>query len=136
MWTPTNSDRFGRKTQRATGKYQNLVESEGRKLRNRGAKETAGLYGGGALAAGGGTYAATRDKGASINDYAFESALYKVAEAGWDAEECAERINSVFTLGMFDEENTKISAAYDVDGAIEIRSLEMLESAGYEINWD
>lgn len=92
---------------------------------------------GAAAAAGAGGAAAMHKKGEAetINDFAIELAVEKIAEAGWDPAECAERIGSVFTLGLFDEENTKIASASDVDGAIEIRSLELLEAAGYEVNW-
>jgi len=86
---------------------------------------------------GGGGYAAKNASvaDASIDELAFDLAVEKAAESGWNADEAADRINSVFTLGLFDEENTKIASAETGEGAVEIRSLEMLESAGYDVEW-
>lgn len=60
-------------------------------------------------------------------------AVKLAAEAGIDPNVAAERLNAVLTLGP--QESTKIAAAQNVDQAIEIRGLELLEQAGFEVNW-
>jgi hypothetical protein len=71
----------------------------------------------------------------AIDEFAAQAAVEKVAAAGWDADEAIERINSVFTLGTIGE-SEKIAAAENVEGAVEIRSLEILEAAGYPVEWE
>jgi len=105
---------------------------EGKKVfRTRAATGAAG-----AAAAGGAGYAATRDKKASaIDELAAELAIEKAAAAGWDGEEAGERVAAVMILGP-SEDGSKVAMASDVDGAIDIRSSEILEQAGYPVNWD
>ena len=99
----------------------------------------AGLHGAGAAAAGGGGYAAGRSlkkkEGSAIDEYAIEAALQKVAEAGFDLDEAGERINALMVLGALPTESEKIASAADVNEAVEIRSLELLEAAGYPVTW-
>lgn len=77
-----------------------------------------------------------KEKEASaIDQLAFDLALSKAASAGFDVEEAGTRINAAFTLGMF-ADDTKVAAAADADQAIDIRSLEMLEAAGYPVTWN
>jgi len=86
--------------------------------------------------AGAGGYAYGHHKRASaIDDFAIESAIGKVAEAGYDVDEAAQRIDAVITLGGLGV-SEKIAAASNVDDAVEIRSLEVLEAAGYPVNWE
>ena len=95
-----------------------------------------GVYGAGAAAAGGAAYAAKRHmdkKGSAIDELAAESAFLKAAQAGYDQDEASQRLTAVLTLGLGDSE--KIASAGSVDDAVEIRSLEFLEAAGYDVNW-
>jgi len=87
-----------------------------------------------AAAIAGGAYAAGRSKESSaLDELAGEAALNKVAAAGWDPEEAGERLDAVLTLGM--DLSEKIASAADVDSAVEVRSLELLEAAGYPVTW-
>lgn len=101
-----------------------------------GAAKTLGLYGGGGGALAAGAYLAKKhhDKKASaLDELAAETAVEKAAEAGWDVEEAAGRLSAVLTLGAGESE--KIAAADDLDTAVGIRSLELLEMAGYPVEW-
>lgn len=94
----------------------------------------AGVAGAGAIGAGG--YAASKKKQSSaIDEYALELALQKVAEANWDVEQAAERLNALYTLDAVPE-SEKIAAASDINEAVEARSLELLEAAGYPVEWN
>jgi len=76
-----------------------------------------------------------RDKSASaLDQLAGELAFQKAAEDGWDQEEAAERLNAVLTLGAGESE--KVAFANDTDEAIEIRSYELLDLAGYPVSWE
>ncbi len=95
--------------------------------------------GGGAAALGGTGYALAgreKDSAAALNELALELAVEKCASAGWDADEASTRIVSAINLDLVDEDNTKIAYANDVDGAVEIRSLELIEAAGYPVTWE
>jgi len=93
----------------------------------------------GLLAAGGGAayahhrHQATKEASA-IDQFAIESALSKVAEAGYDLDEAGQRLFTLLT--EYDTSNTKMAAASDVQTAVEIRSLELLEGAGYPVTWN
>lgn len=88
-----------------------------------------------AEAAAASTPAAEEQKAASaFNLVAAESAYTKMASVGWDAEEVASRLNAVLTLG-FDDSETKTAGVQDYDTAVEIRSLELAELAGYPVEW-
>jgi len=59
----------------------------------------------------------------------------KIAEAAeYDTDEAIERLNAVLTLGVEDSE--KLAYAPDEETAVHIRGLELLESAGYPVNWE
>lgn len=73
-------------------------------------------------------------KASAIDALAFKVALQKIAEAKLDQSEAAARINAAVTLDLLGE-STKIAAAQDVNTAIEIRALEMLEAARYPVEW-
>lgn len=62
-----------------------------------------------------------------------EYAVGLVGQAGGDTKEAAEKIAAVLTLGP--KESTKIAAATDYNMGKHIRALELLEQAGYEVNW-
>jgi len=93
---------------------------------------------GGAVAAlGGGGYAATRGKkkeSSALDELAAEHAIHKAAEAGYDVDEAADRVTAVYTLGLGESE--KIASADTPEEAVETRSLEFLEAAGYPVNWE
>jgi len=106
------------------------------KAKRRGAMQTGALYGG-ALAAGG-TAAAIHhhNKNASaIDQLALDMAVEKVAEAGWDMDEAGDRLAAVVTLGLGESEKIASAPYGDVNTAVEIRSLEFLEAAGYPVEW-
>lgn len=134
-------ERVGKKvTDKAMGGTEGAVE----KMNPRTAKAIgAGVYAGGTAAAGGAAYGAhkmlSKDKGkkkkaSALDELAFEGAVEKAASAGFDAEEVAARVSAVITLGV--EESAKIASADSLDGAVHIRSLELLEAAGYPVSWE
>lgn len=95
-------------------------------------KKAAGAAGAaGALGAAG--YAMNK-KSSAIDELAAKSAIEKIAEAGWDTDEGAERLTAVLTLGV--GESTKIAQATSTEEAVGIRSLELLETAGYPVEWE
>lgn len=99
----------------------------------------AGAYGAGAAAAGGAGYGAKKlmdkeKKSSALDELAFESAVEKAASAGWDADEASDRIGAVLTLGV--EESVKVAYAQDLGSAVDVRSLELLEAAGYPVTWN
>lgn len=73
-------------------------------------------------------------KASAIDELAFKEALKKAAAAGIDPEQAASRINAAVTLELLGE-STKVASANDVNTAVEIRSLEMLEAARYPVEW-
>ena len=94
----------------------------------------AALVAGALGAAGYGIHRATRDKEASaIDAYAFQAAFDKLAEDGWDTDEAAERLNALATLGVGD--STKIAYAQNTEQAVDLRAFELIEQAGYPVNW-
>lgn len=70
----------------------------------------------------------------AIDELAVPKAIEKAAEAGWNKEEAAARVNAVATLGLQDSEKT--ASAGSVDEAVENRALEFLEAAGYPVTWN
>jgi hypothetical protein len=63
-------------------------------------------------------------------------AVEKVASAGWNADEAVERLNAVLTLGAGDPaESDKVAAAQTAEQQLDARACELLEMAGYTINW-
>jgi hypothetical protein len=99
----------------------------------RNARIGAGVAAG--TAVGGGAYAATRKKESSaIDELAIEVALAKVAEAGWNVEEAAQRVDALYTLDLVPE-SEKIAGANDLETAVDLRALEILEAASYPVEW-
>ena len=110
------------------------IKHHGKQLA-RGIAETGAMYGGGGAAAymGGKKLMGGKKKRASaIDEFAFDLAVEKAAEAGFNSEEAAERMDALFTLDAY-EDSAKIASASDLNEAVEIRSLELLEGAGYPI---
>ena len=73
-------------------------------------------------------------KSSAIDELAMERAVVKAAEAGFDADEAAHRINAALVLDLIGE-STKIASAPDVGSAVEVRALELLEAARYPVEW-
>jgi len=122
----------------------NRTANKLKKVRNRGIARAAIPVGGAALAIGGAGAGAgalahkalsnREKKSSALDELAAELAVEKVASAGWDVDEAADRIAAVVTLGV-DDETSKVAYAQDLDEAVEVRSLELAEAAGYPINW-
>lgn len=94
----------------------------------------AGVAAAGAAGAAGG--AASRKEASALLELASEEAVKMAAAGGFDIDEAAERVTAVLTLtgGTFD--NTKVaSVGNDVDAAVGVRALELLEAAGYPVEW-
>ena len=106
------------------------ARAESSKVRN--ARIAAGVGGGLLLAGGAG--AAMHKKSSAIDELAAEIAVEKAASAGWNLEEACERVGYLVEQGA-SEEGTKVAQAADVDQAIEIRASELLEQAGYPVDW-
>ena len=106
-------------------------------IRDAAAKRTAARVGGAAAAVGaaGAAASAGKKKESSIDELALVAAVEKIAEAGGDADHAAERVFAVHTLGLLGE-SEKVASAENVDGAIDVRALEYLEAAGYQVNWE
>ena len=68
---------------------------------------------------------------------AADYAIQKAAEVGWNPEEAASRIQAVFTLGGEGDpkDSEKVAATQSEDQALVMRGCELLELAGYTINW-
>lgn len=97
----------------------------------------SGAAAGGAAAGAGAAALAMHKKekkASALDELACNSALEKAAGAGFDVEEAGTRINAVLQLPI--SENTKIAQVADLDSAIEVRSLELLEMAGYPVTWN
>lgn len=74
-------------------------------------------------------------KEASATDlYAARVAIGMLKEAGLSTEQGVELLNSLFTLGHLPE-STKTAGASTPEQTVQIRALELLEAAGYPINW-
>lgn len=77
------------------------------------------------------------EKKASVSDLdakAAELAVQKIASSNyWDVNEGVERLHAVLTLGP--KESVKVASAPNFEAALDIRALELLELAGYPIEW-
>lgn len=132
--TPSSDSRFGE----AKKMMIDAASESAKKHQRAGLAKTVGLYGGGAAAVGAGAagihHATKEKKSSALDELAADVALAKVAEAGWDVDEAADRLTAVLTLGV-DDSASKVAAADTLEGAIEVRSLELAEAAGYPVNW-
>jgi len=72
-------------------------------------------------------------KSSAIDALAAENAVYVAYEGGFDPDEAASKIAAVLTLGPGESE--KVAAAADLDTAVGVRALELLELAGYPVQW-
>lgn len=71
--------------------------------------------------------------GSYLDELACQVALQKVAQAGLDVDEAAQRLGAVLTLGAAESE--KIAHVHQFGDAVDVRSSELLEMAGYPIDW-
>lgn len=73
----------------------------------------------------------------ALTKLAFPVAIAMAEEQKHDGNVVRERIEAAFTLGMLDhlEQQTKVAHAKDQEHATNIRALEMLEIAGYQVKW-
>lgn len=122
----------------AGGKAQEVAHRVGEAAKAH--KGKAALVGAG-LAAGGAIGAAVAHKGkekeASAFDLAAGEEALKIAGAyGYDTDEAAERLNAVLLLGVAGESEKVAHANGDYNTAVQLRGLELLETAGYPIAWD
>jgi hypothetical protein len=69
----------------------------------------------------------------NLDYFAAQHAVELAKKANVAEDEVVSRLNALLTLGPKDSE--KIASAQNVDQALDIRALELLEQAGYEINW-
>lgn len=128
--------RGSKKHKAAVADVLDFTASAAKGMRNRGAAKTLGLYGGAAAAAGGavaGKRSYDRNKTSSaIDEFAVYSALEKAAEAGFDVDEVASRLDAVIELDQLPDSD---KVASSLDEQVDIRSLEMLEAVGVPVNW-
>lgn len=99
-------------------------------------KGIAGAAAGGAAAGGAAGYMAGKKQASAIDQLAAEQAVKIAHESGYNAEEAADRIIALDTLGSLDREDSKVASASNVEQAVGIRALEMLETAGYPVTWE
>lgn len=102
------------------------------------AKKYKGMYGTGAAAAGGGAVGAAAGKNkesSAIDERALKRSVEKAAEAGFDPDEAAERLAALCVLDQLGD-SEKVAAQSTVDQAVDVRSLELLEKAGYPVTWE
>lgn len=69
----------------------------------------------------------------AIDQLAAEMACEKAASAGYDADEAAQRVIAVLTLGAPD--SMKVASAETLEAAVDVRALELLELAGYPVRY-
>jgi hypothetical protein len=94
----------------------------------------AAAAGGAAAGAAGGFMAGKSKKASALDELAALKAVEKVAEAGLDANEAAEKIAAIFGKGEV-KDSEKIAGVEDFNTALEVRSLELLEQVGYKVEW-
>lgn len=85
-------------------------------------------------AAGGGYAAGHNKKSSAFDALAAELAVEKAAAAGFDPEECAEKLAALAVLDLV-EESDKVAGISDTETALHVRASELLETAGYPIDW-
>lgn len=143
---------FGRWARDEQGKHsmgQNAINKGTKQIAKGVAKATGAATAAGVGLAGGG-YAAYKglkkdkpaeekkegsDNSSAFDDYAAELAVQKVAEAGFDPDQAAFRIAALFEFGA-QPELDKVAQVQDTGLALEIRSLELAQAAGYPVEWN
>ncbi|WP_394831710.1 hypothetical protein LVJ94_34875 [Pendulispora rubella] len=69
-----------------------------------------------------------------LDSLAFKRAIEKVAAAGFDPNVATKRIEALYTLDRVTD-SVKVARAETFESAIDIRALELLEQAGYPVEW-
>jgi hypothetical protein len=132
------------------GSFQELLRTTGTKNVAKGVAKAGLTVGAGAGAVYGGVKGVKhlrkgdggKDEGeknssAEFDHAAAELAIEKAASVGWDTDQAIDRINSVFTLGYEGDpsESEKVASVQTQEDALNVRAHELLELAGYPINW-
>jgi len=73
-------------------------------------------------------------KASAIDSLAYSKAIELVKDAGFDVKEAADRLNAAATLNLLGE-STKVASAQDLNTAVQVRALELLEAVGYPVQW-
>lgn len=81
-----------------------------------------------------GTAATQPASSEKIDQLAAREAVKLATDAGIDKDLAASRVQALLTLGA--QESTKIASVGTIDEAIQVRGLELLEQAGFEVNWN
>lgn len=72
----------------------------------------------------------------ALTRLAAREAVKLAADATWDPNEVAAKLEAAFILGRYDDESqSKVASAANPKQAVQLRALELLEGAGYEIDW-
>jgi hypothetical protein len=71
----------------------------------------------------------------AIDRLAAVKAVSIAKEAQYDEAQASRRVAAVLELGL-QGESTKVASAPNIDAATHIRALEILEKAGYPVNWE
>jgi hypothetical protein len=76
-----------------------------------------------------------KKEASAIDQLAAKHATKLAHAAGLDAAQAAKRVDAVITLGGIGP-TEKTASAKSLDEVVHVRALELLEKAGYEVNWD
>jgi hypothetical protein len=93
----------------------------------------AGAAAGAATGAAAGAATGRKKEASALDELAAKRAMEKIAEANFDIDEAADKLEALFTLGV--TESTKVASAENQEQALELRALELLEQVGYPITW-
>ena len=74
-------------------------------------------------------------KASALDELALQSAVAQAKEAGFDEAQATRKVAAVLELGLCPQ-TTKTASAPNVQEAIGIRALELLEKAGYPVSWN
>ena len=120
------------------GHFENVGKHLGGKTSHDALARGIAAHAGGAAAVGGGAavahHALKKKEGSAIDQLGAEMAVYIANEGGFDPEQAGHKVASVLELGLV-QESVKVAAAPDVDTAVYVRGLELLEAAGYPVEW-
>ena len=76
-----------------------------------------------------------KKEGSAIDALAASRAVVMAKEAGFDPEQAGRKVAAVLELNLIGE-SAKVASAPDVEMAVGIRALELLEKAGYPVTWE
>jgi hypothetical protein len=71
----------------------------------------------------------------NLDQFAYDEAIKIAAAYEWDPTEAANRVAYAYNNGYV-ADSEKIAAVQNLDQAVTVRGFEMLESAGYPVNWE